>query len=100
MTRPAAKSLNKPLLVLGIDRKLVGLAFLLAVTVGANDGGSKIAAVGLFLGLCVLGRRLTRKDPNLFLVLNQLRRQKALYDPLKREPFQLQIRTSRSSASW
>lgn len=94
MTRPASKSINKPLLVLGIDRKLVGLAFLLAVTVGANDGGSKIAAVVLFLGLCVLGRRLTRKDPNIFLVLNQVRRQKSLYDPLKREPFQIQIRTS------
>lgn len=94
MTRPASKSLNKPLLVLGIDRKLVGLAFLLAVSVGANDGGSKIAAVVLFLGLCVLGRRLTRKDPNIFLVLNQVRRQKSLYDPLKREAFQIQIRTS------
>lgn len=94
MTRPAAKSLNKPLLVLGIDRKLVGLAFLLAVTVGANDGGSKIAAVALFLGLCVMGRRLTRKDSNIFLVLNQVRRQKPFYDPLKRERFQLLIRTS------
>jgi type IV secretory pathway TrbD component len=94
MTRPAAKSLNKPLLVLGIDRKLVGLAFLLAVTVGANDGGSKIAAVVLFLGLCVLGRRLTRKDPNIFLVLNQVRRQKNFYDPLKRESFRIQIQAN------
>lgn len=93
MTRPASKTLNKPLLVLGIDRKLVGLAFLLAVCVGANDGGSKIAAVALFLGICVLGRRLTRRDPNIFHVLNRVRRQKSLYDPLKREQFQIQIRT-------
>ncbi len=55
MTRSAAKSLNKPLLVLGIDRKLVGLAFLLAVTVGANDGGSKLAAVALFSGAVCAG---------------------------------------------
>jgi type IV secretory pathway TrbD component len=72
MTRPAAKALNKPLLIVGIDRKLAGLAFLFAVMVGANDG-SKIAALGLFLGMCAVGRRLTRKDPNIF-HLNQIRK--------------------------
>jgi type IV secretory pathway TrbD component len=87
MTRPAAKALNKPLLIVGLDRKLAGLAFLLSVIVGANDGGSKIAAVVLFVALCAIGRRMTRKDPNIFLVLNQVRKQKALYDPAKREWF-------------
>ena len=91
MTRPAAKALNKPLLIVGLDRKLAGLAFLLSVIVGANDGGSKIAAVVLFVALCALGRRMTRKDPNIFLVLNQVRKQKALYDPAKREWFRLLI---------
>ena len=89
MIRPAARALNKPLLIVGIDRKLAGLAFLLSVTVGANDGGSKIAAVVLFVALCAFGRRMTRKDPNIFLVLNQVRKQKALYDPAKREWFRL-----------
>jgi len=91
MTRPAAKALNKPLLIVGLDRKLAGLAFLLSVIVGANDGGSKIAAVVLFVALCALGRRMTRKDPNIFLVLNQVRKQKALYDPAKRDWFHLLI---------
>ena len=91
MIRPAAKALNKPLLIVGIDRKLAGLAFLLSVIVGANDGGSKIAAVVLFVALCALGRRMTRKDPNIFLVLNQVRKQKALYDPAKRDWFHLLI---------
>jgi type IV secretory pathway TrbD component len=89
VTRPAAKALNKPLLIVGLDRKLAGLAFLLSVIVGANDGGSKIAAVVLFVALCALGRRMTRKDPNIFLVLNQVRKQKAFYDPAKREWFRL-----------
>lgn len=89
MTRPAAKALNKPLLIIGLDRKLAGLAFLLAVIVGANDGGSKIAAIVLFVALCAIGRRMTRKDPNIFLVLNQVRKQKTLYDPAKREWFRL-----------
>jgi type IV secretory pathway TrbD component len=89
MTRPAAKALNKPLLIVGLDRKLAGLAFILSVIVGANDGGSKIAAVVLFAALCAIGRRMTRKDPNIFLALNQARKQKALYDPAKREWFRL-----------
>lgn len=89
MIRPAAKALNKPLLIVGLDRKLAGLAFILSVIVGANDGGSKIAAVVLFIALCAIGRRMTRKDPNIFLVLNQVRKQKALYDPAKREWFRL-----------
>ncbi|HXR75692.1 MAG TPA: VirB3 family type IV secretion system protein [Bryobacteraceae bacterium] len=91
MTRPAAKTLNKPLLIVGLDRKLAGLAFILSVIVGANDGGSKIAAVVLFVALCAIGRRMTRKDPNIFLVLNQIRKQKTLYDPAKREWFGLFI---------
>lgn len=85
MTRPASKALNKPLLIVGIDRKLAGLAFIFSVIVGANDGGSKIAAVVLFITMCVVGRRLTRKDPNIFLVMNQVRKQKSFYDPAKRD---------------
>jgi len=85
MTRPGAKALNKPLLIVGVDRKLAGLAFIFSVIIGANDGGSKIAAVVLFIAMCVAGRRLTRKDPDIFLVLNQVRRQKAFYDPAKRQ---------------
>lgn len=85
MTRPGSKALNKPLLIVGVDRRLAGLAFIFSVIVGANDGGSKIAAVVLFVAMCVVGRRLTRKDPNIFLVLNRVRKQKALYDCAKRE---------------
>ena len=92
MSRPGAKAINKPLLIIGIDRKLAGLAFIFSVIIGANDGGSKIAAVVLFIAMCVVGRRLTRKDPNIFLVLNQVRKQKAFYDPAKRQ--------IRSSALW
>ncbi len=98
MTRPAAKALNKPLLIVGIDRRLAGLAFLLSVIVGANDGGSKIAALVLFVALCAVGRRLTCKDANIFLVLNHVRKRKALYDPMKREWFRFSI--VRRSQPW
>jgi type IV secretory pathway TrbD component len=85
--RPAARALNKPLLIVGVDRKLAGLAFILSVIVGAN--GSRIAALILFGALCTIGRRLTRRDPNIFTVLNQVRKQKGLYDPMKREWFRV-----------
>ena len=84
MSRSAAKALNKPLLIVGIDRKLAGLAFIFAVIVGANDGGSKIVAVVLFIAMCAAGRRLTRKDPKIVSVMNRVRKQKTSYDPWKR----------------
>ena len=87
MIRPAARALNKPMLIVGIDRKLAGLSFLLAVIVGAN--GSKIVAGILFLSLCAIGRRLSRRDPNIFMVLNLVRKQKPRYDPMKRAWFRL-----------
>lgn len=84
MCRSAAKALNKPLLIVGIDRKLAGLAFIFAVILGANDGESKITAIFLFVAMCCAGRLLTRKDPNIFLVMNRVWKQKTLYDPGKR----------------
>lgn len=81
ITRPAPRALNKPMLILGIDRKLAGLSFILSVIVAAN--GSKVAAVILFVAMWTAGRRMTRLDPNIFLVLNQVRKQKSLYDPAK-----------------
>jgi type IV secretory pathway TrbD component len=88
VSRPGARALNKPLLIIGIDRKLAGLTFLLSVIVGANDGFlPKISAATLFIALWAVGRRLTRVDPNIFLVMNQVRQRKALYDPLKLELF-------------
>jgi type IV secretory pathway TrbD component len=86
ISRPGARALNKPLLIVGVDRKLAGLDFLIAVIVGANDGFlPKISAFLLFIIIWAIGRRLTRIDPNIFLVMNQVRQRKALYDPLKRD---------------
>jgi hypothetical protein len=45
MTRPGAEALNKPLFVIGLDREPAGLPFVFSVIIGANGGGSKIAAV-------------------------------------------------------
>jgi type IV secretory pathway TrbD component len=92
VVRPGARALNKPMLIVGIDRKLAGVAFLLAVIIGANDGFvPKTAAPVVFLALWAVGRRLTAKDSNIFAVMNQVRHRKALYDPLKCETFRVSI---------
>ena len=101
VVRPGARALNKPLLIIGIDRKLAGLNFLIAVIVGANDGFvPKLSAFALFLALWAIGRRLTRTDSNIFLVMNQVRQRKALYDPLKREPFRLLMARRPEETPW
>ena len=57
--RPIPRALNKPMLILGVDRKLAGVAFTLAVIVGAN--GSAIAAAALFTALWVEQHIETRR---------------------------------------
>jgi type IV secretory pathway TrbD component len=79
--RSAARALNRPRLIFGIDQKLLGLSLIFAVVVAAN--GSKIAGLVLFLVLAGIGRRMARKDPRFFAVLNNARKQKPLYDPMK-----------------
>jgi type IV secretory pathway TrbD component len=87
------KALNKPLTLFGMDYKVLGGAFpVLAVVGGAgNCWQATVAGAALFLLICAAGRYATRKDPNyLRYALRQLWR-KALYDPLKREPFQILV---------
>jgi ATP-dependent exoDNAse (exonuclease V) alpha subunit len=57
MTRIGAKALNKPLLIVGVDRKLAGLAFIFSVIIGANDGGSKRAQAAVQFARERLGER-------------------------------------------
>ena len=101
IARPGARALNKPLLIVGVDRKLAGLDFLIAVIVAANDGFlPKISGFVLFIMIWAIGRRLTRIDPNIFLVMNQVRKRKALYDPLKRDSFRLSKATRPEERRW
>lgn len=83
-TRKGSRSLNKPLLLCGLDRKLAGMAMIMAVIVGQNDGWTaKLSALALFISLCAAGRTMTRKDPNAFAVLSKAWRRKSLYEPMK-----------------
>ncbi len=89
---PTGKALNRPQLILGIDKRLIGMAFIGVALIGQNDGWQfKAAAIALFLAVGLAGRLVSRKDPKFFLVMNKYRQQKSLYDPLKREPFRLRV---------
>ena len=78
MTRPAAKALNKPLLNVGLDRKLAGLALFFSVISEPTTADLRSPPSFCSSPLCAIGRRMTRKDPNIFLVLNQVRSKGAL----------------------
>ena len=79
--RLTARGLNKPRLVFGLDQKLLGIGVAFATVVAAN--GSRTAGFVLFLVLCVIGRRMSKKDPDYIEVFKLAYKQKAIYDPLK-----------------
>jgi type IV secretory pathway VirB3-like protein len=89
--RPAAKAINKPLLIAGVDMRLAGLALVITTVIGAiNDGVLyKLVMAALFVVICFGARVASRKDPNLLSVWNEVRRHRWLYDPGKRADFRV-----------
>jgi type IV secretory system VirB3-like protein len=84
------KSLHKPLLILGIERKM--FAGVLAATYlmhFATD--SARAAAGTFLITALAGRFVTEKDSIYFRVLLQYAKFKKIYDAAKYEPPAVEI---------
>jgi type IV secretory pathway TrbD component len=84
--RPTSRALNKPLLLLGIDPKIVSLSLVIAVIIAANSDAmlARFIAGAVFLMLCAGGRRLARFDARATSVLQLAWAQKPIYDPLKR----------------
>jgi type IV secretory pathway TrbD component len=85
------KSLNRPLTILGAERRLF---FVSLVTSGAIFslmhsllGGMLVFAVGL-----VAAQRLTRYDVELLRVLLNSTKFRTRYDPMKRAPIEINIR--------
>ena len=80
---PIHRSLNKPLTILGVERKL----FFLAMLIGAgtfNFFGSLLGGVLMFAVLFLLARLATATDPQLLRILLNASRFKSRYDPAKR----------------
>lgn len=81
---PIHRSLNKPLTILGVERKL----FFLAALIGAgtfNFFGSLLGGLLMFAVLFVGARLATGKDPQLLRILLNAPKFKSRYDPAKQE---------------
>jgi len=80
---PIHRSLNKPLTILGVERKL----FFAATVIGAatfNYFGSLLGGIAMFLVLFLVARLATAKDPQLPRILLNSSRFSHRYDPAKR----------------
>lgn len=86
---PCAVAINQPMLILGIERKMLGLSVMISVLVGAN--GSRVVGAVLFVAILALAKKLTRRDDRLIQIAPFLWRQAAHYDPIKRSVFELII---------
>jgi hypothetical protein len=87
---PVFQSINKPLTIWGIERRL----FFLALVMGAATFtffGSLLSGVLMFAGLSAFGRWATCIDPQLLRILLNSARFKTQYDPAKRDRFTCQI---------
>src|SRR5579859_6231579 len=88
------KSINKPLTIWGVERRLFFLALIMG---GAtfNFFGSLLSGLVMFAALYLLGRWATGTDPELLRILLNSSRFKVQYDPAKRNRFALQVARSR-----
>ena len=81
---PVKKSLNKPLTIMGAERRL----FFLSVVIGGatfNFFGSLIGGLVMFAVLYVFARWATATDPQILRIILNSAKFKARYDPGKRE---------------
>jgi len=87
-TNPLFRSLNRPLTILGAERKL----FFFALVMGAcvfNLFSSLLGALGMFLALYLFARWATRTDPEILRFLLNSTKIRAQYDPMKFEPIEI-----------
>lgn len=90
-TNPVFKSMNRPLTVLGAERRL----FFAALVSGAGVFTlmhSLIGGIGLFVVSFLAARRATQYDVEILRVLLNSGKFRRRYDPMKWEPMEITIR--------
>lgn len=85
---PVFRSLNRPLTILGAERKLFFSALVLAASV-FNLFDSLSGAVGMFFALYLFARWATRTDPQILRFLLNSTKTRTQYDPMKFEPIEV-----------
>ena len=87
-TNPLFRSLNRPLTILGAERRL----FFFALVMGAcvfNLFSSLLGALGMFFALYLFARWATRTDRQILRFLLNSTKIRAQYDPMKFEPIEI-----------
>jgi len=81
---PVFRSLNRPLTILGAERKLFFFALVLGAAV-FNLFSSLLGALGMFFALYLFARWATRTDPQILRFLLNSTKVRTQYDPMKFE---------------
>jgi type IV secretory pathway TrbD component len=84
-THPVFRTLNRPLTILGAERKLFFFALIIAACV-FNLFSSLTGALGMFFALFLFARWATRTDPQILRFLLNSRKVRTQYDPAKFAP--------------
>jgi type IV secretory pathway TrbD component len=82
---PVFRSLNRPLTILGAERKLFFFALIMAACV-FNLFSSLAGALGMFFALYLFARWATRTDPQILRFLLNSTKIRTQYDPAKFAP--------------
>jgi type IV secretory pathway TrbD component len=88
-TNPVYRTLNRPLTILGAERKL----FFFAAMMGAgvfNLLKTFLGGILMFLALYALARWATKTDPQILRFLFNSAKTRNQYDPMKFEPVEVQ----------
>lgn len=78
------RSLNRPLTILGVERRLFFLALVIGGT-AFNFFSSLLTGLLMFFALFVFGRWATLTDPQILRILLNSSKFRSLYDPQKLE---------------
>jgi len=82
------RSINKPLTICGVERRLFFLALLMG-SATFNFFGSLMGGIFMFGALYLLARWATISDPQLLRILMNSSKFKTRYDPAKHEVFDI-----------
>jgi type IV secretory pathway VirB3-like protein len=84
-TNPVFRSLNRPLTILEVERKLFFFALVMAACV-FNLFNSLVGSLGMFFALYLFARWATRTDPQILRFLLNSTKTRTQYDPMKFAP--------------
>jgi type IV secretory pathway VirB3-like protein len=88
-SNPVYKSINKPLTVWGVERRLFFLAMVMG-TATFTCFSSLLGAVLMFFALYLCARRATKTDPQILRILMNSSRFRLRYDPVKRDLYRVE----------